>query len=234
MVNKIIKDFFLFALVISIASCTHDSEEEIVPVEEKIELKTEISLTDPEYFPVDGQLTFGLFEPGDKFTFREIELSKPKEGESIRVSLQIDKKDAADYEAKLFVKESEIKRMVLKDYGLITLNSNYSLSNEEIEIVNLSNVQNFLFSSNCIICHGQAQSVAADLYLLPDSSFSQLVNIPSVNSSLKRVVPFEPENSFILKVMNKEIGFEHTASTNVTASQKELLTNWIKKGAPAK
>lgn len=223
--DRIIKFLFFTFLFFTFSSCKHESD--LHPAAFQVEATIRIS--DVEYWPKNDEVVFEFYQADNKFSLYEMVVNKP-ETNMLTIKIQVQKNELSGYEIKLSIRESAVKKIVLIDYGTVKLIENTILPDKQLEIVTFGRLQKTLFVS-CTICHGEAQNVAAGLYLLPDSSYSHLVNITAVNSSMKRVEPYEPDNSFILKVMNKEIDFEHTASSNVTSAKKELLRNWILKGA---
>ena len=62
----------------------------------------------------------------------------------------------------------------------------------------LDEIQVNVFTPSCAqsFCHGEALS--ANLDLRPGASFSNLVNVPSVEIDGLRVVPFEPDASYLI------------------------------------
>ncbi len=61
-----------------------------------------------------------------------------------------------------------------------------------------SDIQEAIFTPNCVSCHG-GSSPEANLNLSPGSAYADLVNVTASASSLKRVKPFDSENSYLIK-----------------------------------
>ena len=57
-------------------------------------------------------------------------------------------------------------------------------------------IQTNIFNPNCISCHAGA-TPSGGLDLSADVSYENLINVESNNSSYKRVVPCESENSYL-------------------------------------
>ena len=93
-----------------------------------------------------------------------------------------------------------------------------------------------ILNQYCVMCHlpGAEQ---ADLLLYPDA-WSELVGIPSSQSSLSRVEPGSPEDSYMyLKLIGKQekvdgSGLQMPVGQNpLNATQIEAIRKWIEQGA---
>ena len=99
-----------------------------------------------------------------------------------------------------------------------------------------------VFNQNCLSagCHN-AQSVAGGLNLTAGASYDALVNVPSQNrvaqaDGLLRVVPFAPDNSFLVVKVTApsagEGGLMPLGMQALSADDISLIRNWIINGAP--
>lgn len=92
-----------------------------------------------------------------------------------------------------------------------------------------------IFNSNCAIsgCHSNA-SKSANLSLASGEAYDNLVNVNSTqNSSKKRVVPGDAENSYlVIKIEANQPGISKMPpSGSLSSNQIQLIKNWINKGA---
>ncbi|MBN1369054.1 MAG: hypothetical protein JW954_02310 [Dehalococcoidaceae bacterium] len=93
-----------------------------------------------------------------------------------------------------------------------------------------------LFNSRCVACH---QGVGdAGLSLEPGKAHASLVNVASTQSPLVRVTPGNPEQSYLLHKLNGtqlQVGGTGSrmpfGSSALSASQIDLVRNWISQGA---
>ena len=104
------------------------------------------------------------------------------------------------------------------------------------EIISFEEVVLPILNLHCVMCHipGAAQ---ADLNLYPDA-WSQLVGVPSSQSSLSRVEPGYPDKSYLYL---KLVGTQDTVDGNglqmpfqqgpLTPAQIEAIRLWIEQGA---
>lgn len=94
-----------------------------------------------------------------------------------------------------------------------------------------------IFNASCVVCHQSGKSPAG-LSLEPNMAFQNLVNTPSAQSALMRVVPGAPEKSYLI---NKLQGTQAQAggsgalmpynAPRLPDSQINLIQQWIKAGA---
>ncbi len=219
----------ILCLTIILSSCQKDKVEE----PEKYYINAKVNFTDAESLPKKHKLSLQLFvNEKDKFPEIEFDLDTKNIVNTLEIKQEIDTSHFGTYIAKLSIVESAVRRIELINYGKITIDGSFNLTEKEVAIASLSRLKLNLFN-RCAGCHGKNPvRIAAKLNLLPDSIYSNLVNQKSKNSKLLRVKPFEPQSSFIVSVLNQDgISFTHEASTNIWAIQKELLENWIKEGA---
>lgn len=95
-------------------------------------------------------------------------------------------------------------------------------------------IQEHVFDSRCVNCHGGSTSAAAGLFLTEGKSYGQLVDVPSsVQPDWKRVEPEDAEHSFLHLVLN-ENGHVHHDHQDILSAEPVLLNlidNWITGGA---
>ncbi|MDE6534735.1 MAG: hypothetical protein K2K82_01850 [Muribaculaceae bacterium] len=92
-------------------------------------------------------------------------------------------------------------------------------------------IQTEVFNTTCINCHGGAAFSAAGLNLTSGHSFGELIGVSSINNpEMKRVLPGQPEQSLLYRILagedSKEWNYDH--SVEITASERlDLIKNWI-------
>ncbi len=225
---KIIISLIFAVMIMSSCEKTKDKPQE----PKKYYIEGKITFNDPESAPKQHKLMLELFiNENDKFPEIEFELNTHDITNSVDIKQEIDEKQFGNYIAKLSIVETAVRKIELINYGKVQLQDNFTLPSKTITIASLTRLKATVFGK-CTMCHGKNPlKIAAKLNLMPDSCYKNLVNSPSKNSTLLRVKPFEPQNSFIIKVLKKDIDFEHSASTNIWSIQTNLVENWILQGA---
>lgn len=199
---------------------------------EKFYLTANIVFSDIDNFPKKHNIHLELYaKEDDRFPKLTFAIDKPNETNIADIKIEIKPEQFGAYIIKLSIVENATKKIELLDYGTVQINKNINLSKKIVQIATFTRIKNEVFK-NCTFCHGKNPNrIAAKLNLLPDSAFENLVNIKATKSDMLRVKPFDAKNSFIIKVLHKQIDFEHSASTNVWDIQNELIENWILEGA---
>ena len=97
-----------------------------------------------------------------------------------------------------------------------------------------------IFDTACVQCH-LLESQQGELVLENGEAWVNLVNVDSIQAPLKRVVPGDPANSYLLhklKGIHLEVGgsgqpmpYGSEASAGISASAVELVEHWIRQGA---
>jgi mono/diheme cytochrome c family protein len=94
-----------------------------------------------------------------------------------------------------------------------------------------------IFNSNCVICH-QGTSAPAGMSLEPASAYANLVNAKSQESALQRVLPGQPDKSYLVaKLQGTQVQAGGSGaqmpygSSPLTQSQIDLIKQWITQGA---
>ena len=103
-----------------------------------------------------------------------------------------------------------------------------------VDLISYDRVQQQVFNQ-CIVCHGAADGApAANLSLMPDDSYENLVNVRSTMNFKNRVVPDSAEQSFLMDVLQEQAGLKYNHSTSISslkANDIVLLKEWIQTGA---
>ena len=100
-------------------------------------------------------------------------------------------------------------------------------------------VQNEVFTPKCALsgCHLGPASVAQEgMVLAQGSAYDNIVMVRSnQNSSLFRVAPGDPANSYLVRKITPftDIVGDHMPQTgSITDTQRQLVTQWVARGAP--
>ena len=98
----------------------------------------------------------------------------------------------------------------------------------------LSQVQTDIFDAHCTQCHGSFPRGGLDLR--PGIAFGQLVNIPSSQSALMRVVPGDSETSYLIHKLEGRASIAGSRMPQggpfLTETEIALVRGWIRGGAP--
>ena len=225
--NRRFNPFLALALLVIVSACTH----EYIP-DEKASWNVQVSLsfTDAQYWPEGQQIRVGAFATSDpKNPVASIGVSKPS-GENILVA--IGAVPEGTYQFKVYVTENATYKSDIVNLGEETVSSDLSLSKSGITLISFERIQRQILNS-CILCHGGSSGqLAANLNLMPGSSYAQLVDVPAYkNASFQRVKVGSGTYSYLVKVLNKDIDFDHAASSSATTADIQLITDWINEGA---
>ncbi|HLN93188.1 MAG TPA: hypothetical protein VK389_04945 [Thermoanaerobaculia bacterium] len=100
-------------------------------------------------------------------------------------------------------------------------------------------VQNEVFTLKCALsgCHlGPASAAQEGLVLSSDVAYDNIVMVRSnQNSSIFRVTPGDPTNSYLWRKINPGqpiVGERMPQTGSITESERQLVTDWIQRGAP--
>ncbi|MFZ5804565.1 MAG: hypothetical protein ACOY7U_06905 [Acidobacteriota bacterium] len=84
-------------------------------------------------------------------------------------------------------------------------------------------------------CHA-GQAPQAGLNLEPAGAYANVVNRPSTQRpELLRVAPFDPESSYLVKKIRGDpdiVGSPMPAEGNISAEARQLVVDWVRRGAP--
>lgn len=96
-------------------------------------------------------------------------------------------------------------------------------------------IQNGIFNTTCIQCHGGTGHAAAGLDLLAGNSFGNLISVPSRKMpGLNRVSPGKSDESELFLILDTDISadWNYDHSVEVVRQEKlDLIRNWIDNGA---
>lgn len=216
---------FTLLLLVALVGCNKAEDNEVF-----YSVSGSASFVDPEYWPSVHAVKVGLFQGNNMFPVYSTEIEKPVDGDS--VEFKIDEIVAGTYDIRLFIAENNKNKADLALFNASLVDDNVLLENQTVQLNTYSRIQAQVFNS-CLQCHGAADAgVAADLFLLPDSSYNQIVDVHSVQSEKLRVKPASPNESFLMQVLKKEdLSFDHPASITATDGDIEFVEQWILKGA---
>ncbi len=218
---------FIIITLLLFVSCTHEYEP---AVENNWRIDVSLSFDDPEFWPQGQELRVGVFEEGNlKQATESVLVNKPSDKST---TISLNNVAQGIYNLQLYLTENGIFKVVLADLGEVTVSDNVYFESESITLLSYSRVQNQVFN-NCQLCHGGSSGdLAASLNLTAGNSFEALVNKTAQNNSaMKRVLPGSANYSYLVKVLNKDIEFDHAASSSATKPDKQLIIDWINEGA---
>jgi cytochrome c551/c552 len=94
-----------------------------------------------------------------------------------------------------------------------------------------------IFNSNCVVCH-QGATATGGMSLEPASAYGNLVNVKSQESALQRVLPGQPDKSYLVaKLQGTQVQVGGSGAqmpygaSPLAQSQIDLIKQWITKGA---
>jgi len=95
-----------------------------------------------------------------------------------------------------------------------------------------------ILTSNCVVCH-QGNAPPGSLNLEPVNAYTDLVNTPSIQSSLVRVDPGMPDKSYLTHKLNgtqNDIGGSGVrmpyGAPPLSQAQIDTISRWISEDAP--
>jgi hypothetical protein len=220
--------FLLFIFTaFAFSACVH----EYIPEEKPSwNIRAELSFADAQYWPSGQQIRLGAFAADDtKNPVASIGIEKPASG---KTEVAIGAVPQGTYLLKVYVTENTVYKADVVGLGDFAVNSDLAVTKSEIKLVTFSRVQQQILNS-CILCHGGSSGeLAANLNLMPGKSYAQLVGVQAYkNTSFLRVNAGSGNYSYLYKVLNKDIDFDHAASSSATSADKQLIFDWINDGA---
>lgn len=225
--HRMDKTILFILMVIEFFSCTHEYIPEEKP---NWNVRAELSFADAQYWPSGQQIRLGAFAADNsKNPVASIGIDKPASG---KTEVAIGAVPQGTYQVKVYVTENTVYKADIADLGEFKVNEALALTKTGITLVTFSRVQQQVLNS-CILCHGGSSGqLAANLNLMPGKSYAQLAGIPAYkNASFLRVNSGSGNYSYLYKVLNKDIDFDHAASSSATSADKQLILDWINDGA---
>ncbi len=105
------------------------------------------------------------------------------------------------------------------------------LNAEGVDMSMSAAIQNEIFNTTCIQCHGGSGHAAAGLDLLAGNSFGNLISVPSRKmSGTDRVSPGKSAESELFLILDTDISadWNYDHSVEVVRQEKlDLIRNWI-------
>ncbi|MDL2265448.1 cytochrome c [Parabacteroides sp. OttesenSCG-928-G07] len=101
----------------------------------------------------------------------------------------------------------------------------------EINLASYDRIQNQVFDSYCIRCHGAGNQAAANLNLTKDYSPESLINVPSALSGKGEllVTPQQADESFLVKVLKEDVIQYNHMDVLPEAELVTLIETWVNK-----
>lgn len=190
-------------------------------------------LLNPEVFPQQYDLIFGVFAADGTSALSSVNVLKPADGEKVQLSIDNVPDEARSVRFSLINSGRQVVHTFF-EYDLDDdRTSDVDLPAVQIDLLEYDRIQRMVFQQyNCISCH-QGTSGAGGLLLTEGDSYRSLVGVPATHSNKPRVEPSDPDGSFLLDVLTAEgaVAYPHTGL--VTRSEDiNLLRVWIEKGCP--
>ena len=106
-------------------------------------------------------------------------------------------------------------------------------------LATFTRVQNEVFTPSCALsgCHlGPVAAAQEGLVLAEGSAYGNIVNIrANQNASIFRVTPGDPANSYLVRKITPFtdiVGDRMPQTGSITNAQRQLVTDWVLRGAP--
>jgi len=215
----------VFMSLAILSACSSSGEDTPQP---SFEVKGEFRFTDVEFWPENQEVVVGLYESNSNQEIKTHTLNKPG---NTSVSYVFTGVQEGSYDIRLVVTENSVYKSKLFEKKGAMVNADVQIPAQTVTMVFFDRIQEQVLNS-CLACHGNSNEVAAGLYLTADKAYSQLVNVNSTKSEMKRVLPGEPDKSFLVKVLQRDgLSFDHAASSTATKDDQTLVENWISAGA---
>lgn len=224
--NKNILFYLLTGITILLSACSDNVPE----VTSTWKIEASFNVVDPEFWPTGQEVRLGVFDSNNlQIPVQSVALASSA---GSLVDAVLPKVEEGSYTLMLYLVEGSIFKSILKDLGTVNVNQDLIMESEEITFLTFERVQSQVFNS-CITCHGGSSGEpAANLSLLENHSYANLVNVAAKNNAAMMLVkPEDAGNSFLVKVLNKDVNFDHRASTGATPADKQLIVDWINNGA---
>ncbi len=215
-------------LLLLTGSCGKDAKD--VPATASANISGRFSFSNFGTWPQAYQVVLGTFNGDTTLPTRSVTIATPADSNNVYVRLT--GIPSGTKEIRLCLVSSGVVLYTFYTYGYKGFQDSV-MSDKNIALLSFNRVQNQVFTSHCITCHGGSSgSPAAGMYLTEGKAYTNLVNHAAVNSTKMRVLPYSTANSFVIDVLRlKGIGFTHSASQSISEENIQLLEAWIRDGA---
>lgn len=199
---------------------------------ESASVTVSVRFQNTDIWPEAYSLVLGAFEEGASSPYLSKKISMPSSDEEIlSLSLTGLSEQTHSVSIALLNRGREVQ-FNYWSHVYETPPQDLTLPLTEIDLVSYARIQSQIFSAYCSRCHGAGNMAAADLHLVEGASHDSLTEHPATFSEKFRVAPFEPEESFILEVLQNDVlKYNHT-DVLPEAELIQLLRAWIEEGAP--
>ncbi len=106
---------------------------------------------------------------------------------------------------------------------------------DDVDMSMAAAIQNEIFNTTCVQCHGGTGHAAAGLDLIAGNSFGNLISVPSRKiPGMDRVMPGQSSDSELFLILDTDISadWNYDHSVEVVRQEKlDLIRNWIDNGA---
>ena len=221
------------------AAFTSCDSGDIYPVDPETIDGTSVEATfrflDIETFPDKDsyEILFGTFGDSDVPLVSK-NISKPA-GETVTVSLS----NIPEGSLSIRLSLAKAGRQAFYTFYEMKLNGipedDLVIQEQYVNMISYERIQRQVFNQ-CIACHGASEgNPAANLNLMPEYSYDNLINVQSEkNTEKKRVLPDNESKSYLTDVLQEEAGLRYDHSTSISSLKTNdivLLKEWIQAGA---
>ena len=180
-------------------------------------------------WPADYELVAAAFGDSPYATYTKVIHAPAREGETIRVVLSGMRE----------VNQVEICAVNRLRKRIVTFfQTDFTLQEDTVFVdagtldVSIGNgVQQQVFNTDCIGCHGASTFAAANLFLTEGKSEAALVGVPSTRSEAGKllVTPGSPDESFLMDVLThpEAVRHDHVDILSAKPDKLTLLKAWI-------
>ena len=220
-----------FALLLMGVACDDGKiYETYQPMEEQGSVyQLTATLRGVDTWPADYELVAAAFGDSPYASYTKVLHAPEREGEAIRVTLS----GMREVNQVEICAVNRLRKRIVTFYQ-----TDFTLQDDTVfvdagtlDVSMFNGVQQQVFNTDCIGCHGASNFAAANLFLTEGKSQASLVSIPSTRSETgKRLVaPGSPDDSFLIDVLTHPdaVRHEHVDILSAKPDKLTLLEAWI-------
>ena len=236
------KIFYIISVALSLQACDDGLiYKEDVPINpEGRSVKLTANLTGIGTWP-DPSMYVVLAGFNDDSEYAVINKSVPApavEGGEVTVQLSGIKENVSRVELCVI---NRLRKHILSFYVIdeaqLKASNDIEVNAGSIHVGMYNTIQQRVFNTTCVNCHGAATSAAAGLYLTADKSYNAIVGAPSKKlEGMKIIEPGDDRNSALYQALSTDVSiadawhYNHTGEV-VDDGILSLIRQWITRGA---